>query len=39
MEPARWIIIFVAAVTAVGGLSADWFILLFGVRSERRSAS
>lgn len=26
MESARWIIVFVAAVTAIGGLLADWFI-------------
>jgi hypothetical protein len=26
MEAARWIIAFVAIVTAAGGLSADWFI-------------
>jgi hypothetical protein len=26
METARWIIVVVAAVTAIGGLCADWFV-------------
>jgi hypothetical protein len=36
METARWIIVFVAAVTAVGGLGADWFIP-FGARQHLKN--
>jgi hypothetical protein len=36
METARWIIIFVAAVTALGGLMADWFIP-FGARQHLKN--
>ena len=36
MESARWIIGFVAAVTAVGGLCADWFIP-FGARQHLKN--
>ena len=36
MEAARWIIIFVAAVTAAGGLCADWFIP-YGARQHLKN--
>ncbi|MCB8878370.1 DUF6640 family protein [Acidisoma silvae] len=36
METARWIIVFVAAVTAVGGLCADWFIP-YGARQHLKN--
>jgi len=36
MEAARWIIVFVAAVTAAGGLCADWFIPL-GARQHLKN--
>jgi hypothetical protein len=36
METARWIIVFVAAVTAVGGLCADWLIPL-GARQHLKN--
>lgn len=36
MEAARWIIALVAAVTAAGGLCADWFIP-FGARQHLKN--
>ncbi|TDK32335.1 hypothetical protein E2F50_17600 [Rhizobium deserti] len=36
MEIARWIILVVAAVTAIGGLCADWFIP-FGARQHLKN--
>ena len=36
MEAARWIIVLVAAVTAVGGLGADWFVP-FGARQHLKN--
>jgi hypothetical protein len=36
METARWIIVFVAFVTALGGLMADWFIP-FGARQHLKN--
>jgi hypothetical protein len=36
MEAACWIIIFVAAVTAAGGLCADWFVP-FGARQHLKN--
>jgi hypothetical protein len=36
MEAARWIIVFVAAVTAAGGLCADWFVP-FGARQHLKN--
>jgi hypothetical protein len=36
MEPARWIIAFVAIVTAAGGLCADWFIP-YGARQHLKN--
>jgi hypothetical protein len=36
METARWTIVFVAAVTAAGGLCADWFIP-FGARQHLKN--
>ena len=36
MEAARWIIVFVAATTAAGGLCADWFIPL-GARQHLKN--
>jgi hypothetical protein len=36
MEAARWIIAFVAAVTAAGGLCADWFIP-YGARQHLKN--
>lgn len=36
MESARYIIVFVAAVTAAGGLCADWFIA-FGARQHLKN--
>jgi hypothetical protein len=36
VEAARWIIVFVAAVTAIGGLAADWFIPL-GARQHLKN--
>lgn len=36
MEAARWIIAFVAAVTSIGGLCADWFIP-FGARQHLKN--
>jgi hypothetical protein len=36
MEIARWIIVFVAAVTAIGGLGADWFIP-YGARQHLKN--
>jgi hypothetical protein len=36
MEAARWIIVFVAAITAIGGLGADWFIPL-GARQHLKN--
>ena len=36
MQAARWIIVFVAFVTALGGLMADWFIP-FGARQHLKN--
>lgn len=36
MEAARWIITFVAVVTAGGGLSADWFVP-FGAKQHLKN--
>jgi hypothetical protein len=36
MEVARWIILLVAAVTAIGGLCADWFVP-FGARQHLKN--
>ncbi len=36
MEAARWMIVFVAAVTAAGGLCADWLIP-FGARQHLKN--
>jgi hypothetical protein len=36
MEPARWIITFVAIVTGAGGLCADWFIP-YGARQHLKN--
>ena len=36
METARWIIIFVAVVTAGGGLAADWFVP-FGAKQHLKN--
>jgi hypothetical protein len=36
MEAARWIIAIVAAVTALGGLGADWFVP-FGARQHLKN--
>jgi hypothetical protein len=36
MEVARWIIVLVAAVTAIGGLGADWFIP-YGARQHLKN--
>ena len=36
MEAARWIIVFVAAVTTAGGLCADWFVP-FGARQHLKN--
>lgn len=35
LETARWLVVFVSAVTAVGGLGADWFVP-FGARQHLR---
>lgn len=36
MDIARWIIVFVAALTAIGGLGADWFIP-YGARQHLKN--
>ena len=36
MEAARWTIVFVAAVTAIGGLAADWFVP-FGAKQHLKN--
>jgi hypothetical protein len=36
MEAARWIIVLVAAVTAAGGLCADWFVP-FGAKQHLKN--